>query len=265
MNNKMSILITTPDYFPKLGGLTTFTDNLMRTLQSLGHKTTLMVWEQVSEVKDYNIPEEITLILNVHFMGGCFLDNSRNIPYVNFCHGSEILLKSPNPIKTLIKRFMRARFIEYFESAKHNVFVSQFTLDKFLDVGVKYDMNREIVIHNCINTGDKLSIQKKTLSDGEIRIVCIARDVPHKNLDGAIRFVQLLSKCSDRRVKLFITRDFSQDDSNVQIVSVKGIDNISLDKLYQDAHFNLLLSKDHSHKGFYFKRCKFHNCNSAGQ
>ena len=90
------VLLTTPDYLPKLGGLTTYTLQVEKALKKLDLHYELLVWNSLSDLKKKTSDKkkgDYDYILNVHYQAGYFLKHI-GAKQVNFIHGSEILFYS---------------------------------------------------------------------------------------------------------------------------------------------------------------------------
>jgi glycosyltransferase involved in cell wall biosynthesis len=91
----------------------------------------------------------------------------------------------------------------------------------------------------------------KHWNQGPLRFICVARDVPHKNFTGAIQLCEEVQKISGREVELITITNKEFTSDKIKITSYINPDNIKRDELLAEAHFNLLLSLDHSDKGFF--------------
>ena len=248
--NQWKVLLTTPDYYPKRGGLTTFSDNLKTSLEQLGHDVTLFAWDRIDAIKKFKSQDKFDYVFNVHFMGGYYLNEINPVyGHINFCHGSEILMTSPNPIKKFVKKLNKKNYVNYFENSLKNIAISNFTLNKLIELGVSYNISRDIVINNCIDLKEAKFLNPAL--GNQISLVCIARDVPHKNIDGAFKLARSLSKHSSRKVVLYATRETIVDCEDFEYINISGIPEDEKEEIIKKSHFNLLLSKDHSAKGFF--------------
>jgi glycosyltransferase involved in cell wall biosynthesis len=243
-----TVLITTPDYLPKLGGLTTFTIGLEKVLNDLGVIYDILVWNSVSELKDCEHKRNYDQCLHVHFMAGHFLRHVKSDKVINFIHGSEILFYSPNPIKRLVKKWMKRSLLKYIESSFINVFISDVTKELLVNQGLTQDYSRDLTLHNCIDTSSA-RLTNVSFDEDELRFICVARDVPHKNIEGALDLCSAALKVFNKSIKLYVTAPLSSR-GGVVVENIQGIENDELELLYQKSHFNILLSLDHSHKGF---------------
>jgi glycosyltransferase involved in cell wall biosynthesis len=242
----MKILLTTPDYPPKLGGLSTFCRGIENVLKKMGHEVEVLQWNTISDIKNYTVNEQIDYIFNIHYQGGVFLKEVKQ-PQLNFIHGSEVFFTSPNWIKKLVKKFLKKKFINYFQSCKFNVFISGATQNILVNEGLNLDYARDIILHNGIDTSSAEFVEKQI---GEEIVLCsFARDVPHKNLVKVVEFSQWLSKKSSKKVKLYLTSNRFKSEQ-IEIHDVSGISDERRSDIFKSAHFNLLFSKDHSHLGF---------------
>ena len=247
--DSFKVLITTSDYLPNLGGLTSYTCNIESSLRELGISYELFHWRG----KNKKSPDfsKFAIIFNVHYLGG-YLNNEikRHPRVVNFVHGSEILFYSSNILKRIVKRFLKKQQLNYFEKSYKNIFISNFTKEKLKLMGLREDFSRDIIIHNSIPVCSS-ERNNKSLKTEEIAIACIARDVPHKNLNGVIEFAKLLKKVSNKKIAVYLTSNKKISYDGITFYNIKNISNDKRDELFLSIHFNLLLSLDHSHKGFY--------------
>lgn len=245
----IKILLTTPDYPPKLGGLSTFTKNLEKALKGFG-EVTLYVWDDVQALSKAHFEQEFDWGVHVHFMGG-FSTSRYCKKNLNFVHGSEITFTSPHFVKKLIKNVLKSKFIEYFHTSHWNVFISKFTQDQLVQRGLQLSIDRDLIFHNLIEL-DQSKLSIIPFYRDEIRLVCIARDVPHKNIDGAISMANDIQMKLKRKVVLTINAQRSSNlNSNVKMNCVQNMSDEMREQLYQEAHFNLLPSLNHSRKGFF--------------
>lgn len=253
MNSSPNVLITTPDYFPKLGGLTTFTSNVEKTLNQIGCKYDLLVWKSVGDLR-YKARKvnEYEFIINIHFMAGYFLGHLSKAKQINICHGSEILFYSPNVIKKMIKKILRKKMLKYLEESSLNLIISQFTFEKLKNQGLVPDYSRDLIVHNGVVIEDGTTPEINDINDSKLICVCVARDVPHKNIAGAVEFCEKLSGVAQKEVILFTTASIKEKySSKIKVLQLKDLDEKEKENAFRKAHFNLLLSLDHSHKGFY--------------
>lgn len=244
------ILLTTSDYFPTLGGLSTFTKNIERVLKDLKMEYKLFHWKSYSDIEKISQTElsEYSLILNIHPQFSWLTKNHQE-KMVNFIHGSEILMTSPSLLKRLYKRINRHRYFEKLGQSYLNIFISEATLTKATNLGFRTDFSRDLILHNCIEIEDAQFIKreiKNTLS-----FSCIVRNVEHKNLLGSLKFCELVALETNREVILTVPKGSLLNSTKIVIKELTSADNIERDQAYKTAHYNLLLSKDHSHNGFY--------------
>jgi len=243
----MKILITTPDYPPKIGGLSTFTINIEKILKDMGHQVEVLQWRTVQDIKEYPLSNDIQYIFNIHFQGGFFLKKSIHCPIINFVHGSEVFFTSKNIIKNLVKKFLKKKIIHYFEQSYLNIFISQATQNILKNQGLTVDYQRDIIFHNCIKTKEAHYTEIEDLED--LSFCSIARDVPHKNLTGCVYFCEQIAKITKKDITLYLTSEKYQS-SSIKIVNISGINDTEKNNIYQKSQFNLLFSLDHSNKGF---------------
>lgn len=99
------ILLTTSDYFPKLGGLSTFTQNIETVLRELKLEYKLIHCKNYNEIQDISDDElsKCSLIINIHPQFSWFTGKYHE-KMINFIHGSEILMTSPNVFKRIFKK-----------------------------------------------------------------------------------------------------------------------------------------------------------------
>ena len=240
-------LITTPDYPPRLGGLSTYTLALEKALEVNQQEFDVVVWNDPREMSKVDA-SSYERVLNIHYMGGFFgrWNTQKN---TNFIHGSEILFYSPNIIKKIIKKILRPKMISYFQNSHENIFISEFTMNKLNSFGLNVDYSRDSVFHNCIDTNGAELIDNNIIS--EILFVCIVRDVPHKNLDGVVKLLEDIA-AHNPTLKIKLLTNSSRITSNRITIEAKSeLSDSQREEFYRRAHFNILLSKDDSDKGFY--------------
>lgn len=249
----MKILLTTSDFFPMIGGLTTFTQGLLTILNSMKYQVDLFHWKSISDIKSYSSAKlnEYDFIINVHVMFSWYAPSHQE-KMINFIHGSEILFTSPNMIKRIFKKIFKKILLKRMERVRNNVFISNYTREKLKKNGFNVRYSRDFVFHNCIQIN---SIERNTARNSPsncqiIKLVCVARDVPHKNINGAVKLAENIQDYSQKKVILYLPVD-KKIASKVEIVSISKLDNVARDQVYSDAHFNLLLSLDHSDRGFF--------------
>jgi len=244
------LLLTTPDYLPKLGGLSSHTLNVEKVLKELGIEYELFHWKNYRDIISY--PKEklqkFDYILNIHSGFHMYMPAS-NAKVINFVNGAEILFYSPNFLKRIVKKITKNFGLRRMEKSFTNIFISDFTFKTLIKKGLRPDYSRDLIFHMCVDlTGHKFIA--KSWND-PLKFICVARDVPHKNFSGAIRLCEKIQQLSGRPVE-FITvtnKEFKSD--KIKITSYINPDNNLRDKLLSESHLNLLLSLDHSHKGFF--------------
>lgn len=244
------ILVTTSDYFPSLGGLTTFANNIVQVLVNLGIKFDLFHWKNINDIQNYPWEDlnRYQLIINIHPMF-CWLAPEGHSKMVNFIHGSEILMTSPNLVKKIYKNWMKKKYFKKMELAKNNIFISAATQEKTQKKGFTLNYSRDFIFHNCIDVKDAQKFVKSL--NEEIIFSCIVRNVPHKNLIGSLELCEELQKMTKKKIKLVIPRNQKITSKIINIECLEDESNELRDKAYQSSHFNLLLSLDHSEKGFF--------------
>lgn len=244
------ILITTSDYFPQIGGLTSFTENIINVLKKMEIPFELFHWKNYGEIENYSEKNfsKYELIINIHPMF-CWLKKSGHEKMINFIHGSEILMTSPNPIKKIVKHILRKSYFKNLEKAKYNFFISNFTKCKIESLGFNVDYSRDVVFHNCIDVSK--SIEKKYSPSRDLKLICIARNVPHKNIRGAINIAELLAMKTGRKTILTLSPEINLKSKLVEIKNLKDYSDEVRSDAYRNADFNLLMSEDHSHLGFF--------------
>lgn len=245
------ILLTTPDYIPQFGGLTTLTLNIEKVIKSLNIEYELFHWKSYSDIVSYPTEklEKFDCILNIHSGFHQYMKNT-NHPVINFVHGSEILFYSPNILKKIFKFLSKSRCLNRLESAKFNIFVSDFTFQKLISKGLNPDYSRDLVCHNMIDTSAHQYLSKDFNSE-VLKFVCVARDVPHKNIRGTIKFCEDFQKIAGRKVELSLITNHQFQSEQIKVISIINSTNEKRDQALRESHFNLLLSLDHSHLGFY--------------
>lgn len=249
MYSQKRILITTPDFPPKLGGLSTYTVDLEKILKKINPNIDILVWTKYSEIKIED-HEMYDYIFNVNFLAG-YIGNWPKSKNINIFHGSEILFYSKNIFKRIYKKIFRYKIIQYFEASKKNIFISDFTLQKLKGLGFKVNYSRDFIMHNCIDIDGSKQFKKSIELQGRIKFCCIARDVPHKNLAGVVALLELLaSKYSSYQFELTLN-SHSYTSSQIHINCTGNISNERREEIYKQSHFNVLLSLDHSECGYF--------------
>lgn len=242
--------MTTSDYYPKLGGLSTFTTNIEKVLSELGLPYEVFHWakrQQIQNISHQKI-QSYSHIINIHPQF-CWESKVFHEKTINFIHGSEGLMTSPNLAKKIFKSFNKKNYFKKLESSYFNIFISEATFKKTISSGLTEDYSRDLIIHNCIDVSDAEFV-KKTISD-ELVFTCIVRDVPHKNLAGAVTFCENIQKLTQKKVELIIPKDINITSELVKITNLESVSDDCRNQAYKKSHFNLLFSLDHSHVGFY--------------
>lgn len=244
------ILITTSDYYPQIGGLTSFTSNIVKVLDELSYSYDIFHWKNFHEIQNYDESNfnKYDLIINIHPMF-CWMKNSGQEKMINFIHGSEILMTSPNLIKRIIKKINKNNFYKKLELAKFNFFISAFTKNKIESLGYKLNYSRDIVFHNCIDVSK--ASKKNVFEKKDLNLICVARNVPHKNIDGAVKLAELLASLTGKRVKLTLSPGVKKVSQYIEITNLADFTDETRSKAYEESDFNLLLSLDHSASGFF--------------
>ena len=245
------LLLTTPDYLPKLGGLSSHTLNVEKVLKELNIPYELFVWNNYKDILKF--PREkiqkYDYIFNIHsgfhmHMPAC------KAKVINFVNGAEILFYSPSPIKHFIKQITKGRSLRRVEEAYCNIFISDFTFKVLQSKGLRPDYSRDIIFHMCVDiTGH--NFVKKDWQENPLKFICVARDVPHKNFVGAIKLCEQVQDLSGRPVEFITVTNKEFKSEKIKISSYINPDNKKRDELLAQAHMNLLLSLDHSHRGFF--------------
>lgn len=246
------ILITTSDYLPKLGGLTTFTCNLEEVFRDLKIPYEIFHWKTPKDIFNYDSAQldKYDLIINVHVMF-CWLMPQGQEKMINFIHGSEILMTSPNLIKRIVKQFKKKDYFKSMSASYLNLFISRATQNKARAKGFVIDHSRDFVFHNCVPFTDAHFVKLAQTNSPEIVFTCVARNVPHKNMQGTVKFCETVQKLYGKPVRLIIPKGNHLVSDSIAIEEMKDETNETRNAGYQRAHYNLLLSLDHSHKGFY--------------
>ena len=112
LDNK--VLLCTPDYPPRLGGLSTFSVNLEKVFKDLNIGMDLLVWESRQELNEFSQREPLQYdwVIHVHGLSYQVLSRSEKLSnkrsrHINFFHGSEILFKGRNLLYTLVKNIFK--------------------------------------------------------------------------------------------------------------------------------------------------------------
>lgn len=244
------ILLTTSDYFPTLGGLSTFAQNIECVLRELKLEYKLFHWKSFKEIQNISDEElsQFSLVINIHPQFS-WLRNSHQAKMINFIHGSEILMTSPNVIKKVYKKINKHEYFKKLGMCYLNIFISEATLSKAHDEGYAVDYSRDLILHNCIDVRDAQFVKKDIKN--KLYFSCIVRNVPHKNLAGSLKFCELVADVTGKEVELMVPKDSRLASSRITVKELSGSENDVRDNAYRSSHYNLLLSHDHSKKGFY--------------
>ncbi len=245
------ILLTTPDYLPKLGGLSSHTLNVEKVLKKIGLKYDLFHWKSYEDVLKFDRErlKSYEFIINIHSGFHMYMPQC-DVKVVNFINGAEILFYSDHPVKQLLKLLTKKKALKRVEEAFFNFFISEFTFKTLVRKGLKANYSRDLVYHMAVDTTGHAP-QFKKWDEGVIKFICVARDVPHKNFVGVIKFCEEVQHLSGRKVELLTLTNRTFTSNTIQISSHVNVDNQKRDELLAQAHINLLLSLDHSHKGFF--------------
>ena len=241
------VLVTTSDYLPQFGGLTTYTLNLVKALEQIGFETEVFHWKNIGDIKGYRISDDIDLVFNVHMMASYFGTWDKKLN-VNIIHGSEILFYSPNPFKRLYKRLFKTKILKALEDSRMNIFISEFTFKKLKSLRFSEDYSRDYILHNCIDDSEGEYIENDI--NDEIVFSFFARNVPHKNPRGVSKYLENLKESLGKEVRL-ITNVDAFKDVNFKTSLITNLSEEKKELSYKEAHFNILFSLDHSHLGFF--------------
>jgi glycosyltransferase involved in cell wall biosynthesis len=244
------ILITTPDYLPQIGGLTTLTVNLTKVLTDAGIHFEVFHWNSYQDIGKYDQErlKSFSLVINVHYYFGVKWPEYQG-KMVNILHGSEITFKSPIWWKKVAKHFLKKQLLSRLERSYLNVFISEYTCNLLKNSGYHIDHSRDVIIHNGIDTTGADFIKKDVL-ESSLVFVCIARDVKHKNIKGSVAFCEMVKLATGREIELILPMDVSYTSSVIKITKLKGKDEDSKNEAYKRAHINLLLSLTDLTHGF---------------
>ena len=244
------ILVTTSDYYPKLGGLSTFTKNIEKVLSELGLEYEIFHWKNRQDIQKISFDkiQNYSHVINIHPQF-CWEQSAIHQKTINFIHGSEGLMTSPNFLKRLVKAIRKKSYFKKLEQSYFNIFISEATFKKTIQKGYSEDYSRDLIIHNCIDTTGAKFIEKNISSEWVFS--CIVRDVPHKNLQGTLAFCELLSKFTNKKIELIVPQSTYLESSIVKVTKLESSSDDCRNKAYQRSHFNLLFSLDHAHVGYY--------------
>ncbi len=241
------ILLTTSDYLPQLGGLSTFTENMEKSLKELGIAYEVFHWKKHTDIKLAPDLNNYEFILNVHPQFA-WLSESSHEKMINFIHGSEVLMTSPNLIKRIFRKMKKREYFAKLEKSHLNIFISESTQKKAINQGYVQDYSRDIILHNCIDTSDS-QFHKKEIRNNLV-FSCIVRNVAHKNLAGTLSFCEKTAEVTGRVVELIVPDGSNLKSDKIQITELLNNSNLLRDEAYKRSHYNLLLSLDHSSVGF---------------
>lgn len=241
-----SILLTTPHFIPEKGGLATYAYDLSLALEKMGSDIHIFKW---GDSTNNLLKKKFDIIIHIHFLGHYKIPSQlRSLKSVCIIHGSEILFTSPNLIKKYVKYFLKRRFLQQLSQHDFLLFVSNFTYKKTLNKGLLPNFARDIILLSPINTDahqfKDLSIEKK------ITFCTIVRDVPHKNIKGCIELAEKIQGLSQKEVELHINSK-KYSSKKINIIGYDDLDDSQRQEIYKKSNFNLLLSKDHSDRGFF--------------
>lgn len=245
------LLLTTPDYLPKMGGLTTHTLNVEKVLKTLGIDYEVFHWKNYRDVISF--PKDKILkyktILNIHSGFHLYMPQS-NADVINFINGAEILFYSDNPLKNILKKVLKGKHLKKIEGSLYNIFISDFTFKTLVEKGLKPDYSRDIIFNMCVDTSHH-NLNVKNLNNEILKFICVARDVPHKNFQGVIRFCEHIQEISGRKIELTTISNNHFSSKLIKVNSLINASNQTRDELLKESHFNLLFSLDHSKHGFF--------------
>ena len=111
------------------------------------------------------------------------------------------------------------------------------------------DYSRDIIFHNCIDTQHAQYVKKEI--HNKIVFSCIVRNVAHKNLSGSLKFCELVAEVTGCEIELIVPQNTGVFSSKIRIRELEDCSNLERDNAYKSSHYNLLLSHDHSTKGFF--------------
>jgi glycosyltransferase involved in cell wall biosynthesis len=235
-----------------MGGLTTHTLNVEKVLKELGITYELFHWKNYREIMNYpkDKLQKYDYILNIHSGFHMHMPGAAHAKVINFVCGAEILFYSPNFFKHIVKQALKGKSLRRVEDAFANIFISNFTFQTMQRKGLRPDYSRDLIFHMCVELGQHKYVAKD-LNDETLRFICVARDVPHKNFAGVIKLCEHVRTVSGRKVELVTITNREFHSETISIKSYTNASNELRDELLAKSHFNLLLSLDHSHRGFF--------------
>ncbi len=243
------ILLTTPDYVPKKGGLTTFTLNIEKTLKDLGIAYDLFHWPTIKSLKAFNKDlSQYDTVINIHSMFGYIHPVKKK--YINFIHGSEVTFSSPNLLKRVVKKIIKKNIIQTIRDAKFNICISEYTFKLLERQGLIPDYSRDLIFHNCIQIPDTANVVLKNIEQDYLIFCCIARDVFHKNIAGVVAFCENIAMQTSKRITLYLPSSCKYVSKKIQIEKFNFASDVERDEVYKKSHFNLLLSLEDLDNGF---------------
>ncbi|PIP91648.1 MAG: hypothetical protein COW01_01595 [Bdellovibrionales bacterium CG12_big_fil_rev_8_21_14_0_65_38_15] len=243
-----NVLLTTPEYPPhQLGGIATLSKTIVDALEAEGCTVTIFVWRKPQEVNQA-IKNFQGHLIHAHYWPSLWIASKDKKRSINIIHGAELLTYSKNPLIHFIKKRTKKYSNRALEQACANIFISQFSLDKAEQLGMKINYSRDILFPNRIDLTDVKMTKASSLKDSdEIKLCCFARDVPHKNIQGTIYFSELLADISKKKVSLRLGP--GQYRSTKIEINCEVVKNEQRDQIYKDSHFNCIFSLDQSHIG----------------
>lgn len=152
-------------------------------------------------------------------------------------------------LKEFLKKINKSKYFASLERSYLNVFISEATLNKACGQGYSIDYSRDLILHNCIDVQDAQFI-KKTI-ENKIAFSCIVQKRAHKNQSGSVKFCELVAEITGKEVELIVPKNTKVFSSKISIKELSGTSDEERDAAYKSSHYNLLLSLDHSSKGFF--------------
>ncbi len=247
------ILITTPDYLPKIGGLTTLTLDLEKSLKAMEIPCEVFQWNSWQDIQRF--PKEklasYSMVINIHYLFGFIRRKDIKQKMLNFVCGTEILFSSPTWWKKIVKKMGRKLVVSHLEKAYLNLFISDFTYELLQSFGYQTSSSRDVVYHCGIDISkEQFNAHKNFIQDDVIKFACIARDVKHKNLQGAVEFCEFAAKAINKKVELILPFGTKYQSDKIKIRQLETKSDDEKMDAFRVSHFNLLLSLPAYREGF---------------
>lgn len=265
---KLKITLTGPDFLPKVGGLSTYTETIKEALIAIGSEVEILPWASLQIKNNLKHFEQqlswADWIINTHSLFCYFIPDYHkkfSNKTINFIQGSELCFNSPNFFKALYKKIFKSKMLRPIEESVYNIFISQFTYQKILETGYRSDFSKDLFFYPPLrsldskahnNSRNLINDKYNRMKDQGVSLIWPSRFAPHKNGHDVFVFCQLLSEISGLKVTLYLTTSYQSKIPEGSSFKCFFIDrDISLVDAYKKSHFNLIFSKDLFSQGFF--------------